>query len=129
MSVEQKIQRHILLSAIQNGHFEWEGELTTENISEVWSSFMDEDAYCDYVDEFRTNGEETGLPTQYSRHYECEEVACQLSCGAWVGWTHWYGGGKHGEPGSIEWMSKAYEVDVIQETRIVNVFKKKEVTQ
>jgi len=44
----------------------------------------------------------------------------------WVGWTYWYGGGKHGEPESVEWMEDAYFVGVKEETRVVLVFSKVE---
>jgi hypothetical protein len=47
--------------------------------------------------------------------------------GSYVGWTYWYGGGKHGEPESVPWMEHAYEVEMREETRVVKVFTKKEV--
>lgn len=73
------------------------------------------------LDAIRTSGTRTGIPArEYSRHYDCHEVAALLS-GRWVGWTYWYGGGKHGEPEGIEWIEHAYFVDVTEEQRTVVV--------
>lgn len=68
---------------------------------------------------------ETGIRTRYSRHYESKAVARQFG-NKWVGWTYWYGGGKHGEPESVEWMEHAYFVEAKEETQIVLVFSKSE---
>jgi|LakMenEpi03Aug12_release.lakeMendotaPanAssembly.Ray.scaffolds.fasta_scaffold1018124_2 hypothetical protein len=68
---------------------------------------------------------ETGIKCDYSRHYESKAVARQFG-DKWVGWTYWYGGGKHGEPESVEWMEHAYFVEVKEETRVVLVFSKPE---
>jgi hypothetical protein len=47
---------------------------------------------------------------------------------SWIGWTYFYGGGKYGEPESIDWMSEAYFLDVAEEEKmvVVRTFKKKE---
>jgi hypothetical protein len=66
---------------------------------------------------------ETGIKCQSSRHYESKAVARQFG-DKWVGWTYWYGGGKHGEPGSVEWMEHAYFVEAKEETQVVLVFSK-----
>jgi hypothetical protein len=68
---------------------------------------------------------ETGIQTQYSRYYESKAVARQFG-DKWVGWTYWYGGGKHGEPESVEWMEHAYFVEAKEETQVVLVFSKPE---
>jgi len=68
---------------------------------------------------------ETGIKCDYSRHYESKAVARQFG-DKWVGWTYWYGGGKHGEPESVEWMEHAYFVEVKEETQVVLVFSKPE---
>lgn len=63
----------------------------------------------DAREDFRTSGEETKIKSDnWSRHYESEEVAAKMDDGTWVGWTHWHGGGKHGEPAAIDWMEDAY---------------------
>lgn len=123
MTPEQKIKHLILLR-----HVEFTGialpEVTAENIDEVYEEIDGEDyALQDARYEMRESGEETGLPTRHhSRHYENDEVAVEYIDGSWVGFTYWYGGGKHGEPESIDWMDDAYDVAATQETRIVNVF-------
>lgn len=128
MTPEQRIKRHILLEAIElNADLNWDGEITEENVDEAYESVLvDTDSHWDFEREFRESGVDTGLPTQYSRHLESKQVARQLSDGVWVGWTYWYGGGKFAEPEAVEWMEYAYYVEVSQETRVVNVFKKVE---
>jgi hypothetical protein len=61
------------------------------------------------------------LISDSSRHYECKEVATQLHDGTWIGWTYWYGGGKHGNPGEIEWMPYAYELTCKEEVKTMTV--------
>jgi hypothetical protein len=68
---------------------------------------------------------ETGIECQSSRHYESKSVARQFG-DKWVGWTYWYGGGKHGEPKSVEWMEHAYFVEAKEETQVVLVFSRPE---
>jgi hypothetical protein len=46
----------------------------------------------------RGGEEETSLPCPGSRLYETKSVAAPMLDGTWVGWTYFYGGGKHGEP-------------------------------
>jgi len=123
MTPEQKIKREILIDAIENNDdLNWEGEITAENVAQAWEEVLvNNDAHWDYVSEFRESGEETELPSQSSRHYEAKEVARKLSDGTWVGWTYWYGGGKHGEPGAIDWMEDAYFLDVQEEEKLVVV--------
>lgn len=122
MTPEQKIKCHILIDAIENGDAEWCGDITAENVDEIYKSqLMEKDAHWDYENEFREGAEETDIPCEWSRHYESESVARKLHCGTWVGWTYWHGGGKHGEPESIPWMEHAYELDVTEEQRMVTV--------
>jgi hypothetical protein len=123
MTPEQKIKHEILIDAIENNDdLNWEGEITAENVAQAWEEVLvNNNSHWDFVSEFRASGEDTGLPSQYSRHYEAKEVARKLTDGTWVGWTYWYGGGKHGEPGAIEWMEDAYFLDVKEEEKVVMV--------
>lgn len=73
--------------------------------------------------EFRCSGEETNMTCEYSRHYESVQVARDLGHAA-VSWTYWYGGGKHGEPESIDWLDDAYFVKCEKVVKTVNVFSK-----
>lgn len=75
--------------------------------------------------EFRCSGEETNLPCEYSRYYESVQVARNLG-GAAVSWTYWYGGGKYGEPETVDWLDDAYFVKCEQVVKTVNVFSKVE---
>lgn len=129
----QMIKRDIFVRAIaENDDLNWSGEITAETIDEAYDSVLVEnDANQDYESEFRRGDFETGLDTEWSRHYESKSVAKKLSDGTWVGWTYWYGGGKHGEPEAIEWMEDAYFLDVSEQEKLVVVreFKKREPSQ
>ena len=123
MTPSQKIKREILMDAIRlNNDLNWDGDITAENVDDAYETVLIEnDAHWDCESEFRCGGEDTDMPCDYSRHYESKSVACKLSDGTWVGWTYWYGGGKHGEPEAIDWMSDAYELNVTEEEKTVTV--------
>lgn len=93
------------------------------NVDDLYAAEEGADDRHDAVAEVRGSGEETGLPTEWSRNYEANAVAKELPDGTWVGWTYYYGGGKHSEPGAIPWMEDAYTVTAHEETRVVRVFK------
>lgn len=93
--------------------------LTEEEVEELWEEHSDE--IYDYKYEFREGQVETNIPSEYSRHYESNSVAAQCPDGTWVGWTYWYGGGKHGEPEAIDWMEYAYNLDCVEEQKLVTV--------
>lgn len=123
MTPQQKI-RHAILKL----ESEWADEelpnITEENIDDI---YYGEDEYSDHQEaeeDIRCSGIKTGLPENYSRHYECKEVAAKMPDGSWVGWTYWYGGGKHANPKEIDWISEAYNVDMREEvqTAVVKIF-------
>lgn len=87
----------------------------------------------DYVDQWFSEGlyefrdsydEETDIKCDWSRHYESKSVAKKLDNGKWVGYTYWYGGGKHGEPEAIDWIDDAYFLEMKEEMRPVRTFTK-----
>jgi len=122
MNPEQRIKREIINQVIRDGDFTYDGDITESNLEEIWDTLYEEnDSLQDRISGFRSSGTETGLQCEYSRHYESDAVAVKLSDGTWVGWTYWYGGGKHGEPEAIEWMSDAYEVNCVEEEKLVMV--------
>lgn len=125
MKPETKVKYAILdLAAIWNDE-QLPKDLTEEQVLELW----DEAEYLeDAISEIRYSGVETGLEGRYSRHYESEEVAIQCPNGDWVGFTYWHGGGKFGEPESIEWIEYAYDLECKEEEKLVVVrtFTKKE---
>lgn len=99
-----------------------------QNVDELYDALVEQDAHWDGVSEVRCSGIETGLPAEYSRHYESKAVAMQMPDKTWVGWTYWYGGGKHGEPEAIDWMNEAYDVNCAEEEKmaVVRTFSKAE---
>lgn len=92
------------------------------NVDDLYDAAWQRDELHDAVSEVRSSGEDTGIETEWSRHYESKATATRLPDGTWVGWTYWYGGGKHSEPESIPWMEDAYDVTMREETRVVRVF-------
>lgn len=121
MTPEQYIKKEMILDAIEVSGFVVEGEINETNVDDIYNSFCEENYSYDCISEFRCSGIETHLDTPYSRHYESEAVARQMSDGKWVGWTYWYGGGKHAEPEAIDWMNEAYFLDCKEEEKMVIV--------
>ena len=127
MTPEQKLKWAVLAKVA-----EWNKELPPEypcaNVDELYDALVEADAHWDGKSEVRSGEAETCLPCDWSRHYESKAVAMKMPDGSWVGWTYWYGGGKHGEPGAIDWMGEAYAVDCQEEekTLIVQTFSKPE---
>jgi hypothetical protein len=120
VTAEQKIKYQILLTAIEMGWIELElSHNDIDNIDEIYNC-MGDGAY-DAQNEFRGGQVETNIPCDYSRHYESKSVASKLWDGTWVGWTFWYGGGKHSEPEAIDWMDEAYFLDCVEEEKLVVV--------
>lgn len=101
--------------------------LTEENAEELHAELGEDvkwaDALQDAKSEIRGGDVETGIKCPCSRHYESKAVASQLPGGRWVGWTYWYGGGKHGEPGAIDWIEDAYLLDCVETQEVVTVRK------
>lgn len=120
MTPEQKLKWAILEKAAEHEKKD-PPVVTAENVDELYDALVDEDGHLDPKEEIRCSGEETGLPCQLSRHYESDAVAAKMPDGSWVGWTYWYGGGKHGEPEAIDWMDTAYFVDCKEEEKLMTV--------
>lgn len=119
MTPEQKIKHAALVIA-----YSWRDdpmpEITASNVDDLFEA-DDDGNIQDAVSEVRGGQVKTGLPCDWSRHYESESVAYKTPDGSWVGWTHWYGGGKHGEPEAIDWMDSAYDLTVTEEEKVVTV--------
>jgi hypothetical protein len=130
MTPMQKLKHMILnrRAAFGDGH-PIDG-ITVENVDALYAETeeADEDGMQDARNEVRSSGIETGLPAPFSRHYEGDEVATKAPDGSWVGWTHWHGGGKHGEPEAIDWMEDAYDLTCVEEEKmtVVRTFAKVE---
>lgn len=122
MSPEQKLKHAVILKGIEFGSIQApEEEIVAENIDQLFDDLSDDWALQDAKNEIRSSGTETGLPCPWSRHYESDAVAARMPDGSWVGWTYWYGGGKHGEPEAVDWMEDAYEVECKEEERLIVV--------
>ena len=122
MNIEQAIQKEIMLSVMKCEHSDWKYNLNDGNIDEAYESLIESEEHYDEENEFRSSGEETGIKCDGGRHYEAKSVARKLSSGQWVGWVYYYGGGKHGYPGEVEWMNEAYLLEV--EEKEVTIIKR-----
>jgi hypothetical protein len=135
MNAEQKIKHMIILEASKCQYYGKYFDLTDindTNVDKLYSGFLDGDntASCiqDTEYEFRSGRFETDIDPDADRHYESSSVATQYIDGSWIGWTYWYGGGKHGEPEAMDWMNEAYILNCKEEekTVIVREFSKAE---
>lgn len=128
MTPYQKVKWMVLLQAHEMAD-EVAPEITAENIDELYDEIDSSDTTVghsmqDAREEVRCTGTDTHLSTPYdrsSRHYEYNEVASQAPDGTWVGWTYYYGGGKHSEPSAISWMEDVYDVVCAEEAKMVIV--------
>lgn len=120
MSPEQKIKHLILIKVAQ-----WRDEEpptgVPEEIDAQYEALVEADEHWDAMNEVRSGEAETGVKCEWSRHYESKAVAAKYIDGSWVGWTYWFGGGKHGEPEAVDWMDEAYDLDVTEEEKLVVV--------
>jgi hypothetical protein len=96
-------------------------EINADNVDDLYNQLVEAEEHWDAMNEVREGEVETHLPTEYSRHYEAKAVAAKMPDGSWVGWTYWYGGGKHGEPQAIDWIEDAYNLTCTEEEKLVVV--------
>ncbi len=122
MTPSQKLKAMVLLKAFDIADF-IPPELTAANLQFEWDAFPEAsaDSLQDAHGEIRGGETGTDLPAPGSRHYESKSVAMQMPDGSWVGWTYWYGGGKHGEPESVKWIEDAYALTLTEEEKVVTV--------
>ena len=90
-----------------------------ENVDDLYDELEESGGHWDAKSELRSGSVETGIECEWSRHYESKSVAAKMPDGSWVGWTYWYGGGKHGEPEALDWMEDAYDLDCVEEEKMV----------
>lgn len=129
MTACQKLKAEIIAKAHAAGDVP--DGLSLDDIDAAYDELMESDCIQECELEFREGTVETGIEVPYGplcRYYESKSVARQMSDGSWVGWTYWFGGGKHGDPDAIEWMQDAYYLDVTETEKLVVVreFKKKD---
>lgn len=118
MTPEQKLKRYIL--EMCEG---FENHLIDElNVEALYEDAKDNcDSFWDVFHTAREGEFETTIDSEYDRNYENKSVAARMFDGSYVGWTFWYGGGKHGQPQSIDWMPYAYELNCVEQERMVIV--------
>lgn len=121
MTPTQAIKYIILSVDARWSKAELPSDLTGDQVDERYEELVEQDAHWDARSEVREGQCETGIECEWSRHYESKSVAAQAPNGQWVGWTYWYGGGKHGEPEAIDWMEDAYFLDCVEEQKVVTV--------
>lgn len=120
MTPEQKLKWAILARVAQ-----WNDKIAPDypcsDIDEQYDELVSQGNHWDAKEEVRSGGVETGLDCDFSRHYESKAVAMKMPDGSWVGWVYWYGGGKHGEPGAVDWMEYAYNLECKEEEKLITV--------
>lgn len=121
MKAINKVKWLILKTAYTWDKKELAYPLSDEEVEALYEKLVEEDGHWDARSEVRGGQVETGLPCEWSRHYESNAVASQLPDGSWIGWTYWYGGGKHSEPEAIDWMEDAYDLNCKEEEKLVIV--------
>lgn len=121
MTPQQLIKYIILADLARVEGLQISAEMTGEMVDTAYDAAVQEDRHWDAEYQAREGQVETGLETPLSRHYETKAVASLAPNGQWVGWTYWYGGGKHGNPEEIEWMEDAYLLDCVEEEKVVTV--------
>ena len=119
MTPEQKIKA-LILAVIARWNEQEMPAVTADNVDDLYDQ-ADDDQLQDARNEVRSGEFETDISAPYSRHYEAKSVAAQAPDGSWVGWTYWFGGGKHGEPEAIDWMDEAYDLTCVAEEKLVTV--------
>jgi hypothetical protein len=124
MTAEQKLKHLILIRHAELGDEPAPENVTADNVDELYESTEgDNFTLQDAREEVRGGVHATDVPTQYqgrgSSYYESQSVAAQYLDGSWIGWTYWYGGGKHADPSAIDWIEHAYDVTVTEEPKTV----------
>lgn len=124
MTAEHKLKHLILLKAVEMKYIEpLTEEVTAENVDALFEANNQDWELQDPKNELRGGQHETNLPVGYQgrglSYYESQSVAMQYLDGSWIGWTYWYGGGKHAEPEAIDWIEAAYDVTVTEEPRTI----------
>lgn len=83
--------------------------------------------YLDELEsELREGKVKTGLVPECGGNAESEAVAIPVSgiSNLYIGWTYFFGGGKHSNPESIEWMENCYLVKAKDRVQTVRFFER-----
>lgn len=108
MTAQQLIRKAILLKAVDFENIEpFNQSLDGAGIDKLYESYNEYDELNDPKNEIRYGQVEANLnPITWSRSYEIDVRAMKID-DVWVAWDFYYGGGKHGEPESFDWISNA----------------------
>lgn len=109
---------------ILNQVYKWNNQTLDyplDNIQELFDSVenTDPDNLQDATSSVRCGEVETNIEPEYSRNFETKSVSYKLPDGSWVGWTYYYGGGKHASPEYVEWISDAYDLACVEEEKMI----------
>lgn len=119
MTPEQKLKYLIIKYACEDAKID-PPPYPCDNIDTLWEDEEELGISCDKLYEATNECRDLGIatqdvPCQCSRHYESEAHVAEMPDGSWVGWTYWYGGGKHGCPEEIDWIGGAFDVKCVGE--------------
>lgn len=121
MTPAQKIKHLILIRNQDFGVAEPLPDINEATIDAVFEERGADWMLQDATEEVREGEVETGIKCDWSRHYESKAVGAKYIDGSWVGWTYWYGGGKHSDPEAIEWIPEVYDLACTEEEKVVTV--------
>ena len=84
------------------------------------------DWLTDVREEIRGGKVRTGLIAESGGYAESEAVAVPVIGipSLYIGWTYFFGGGKHSEPEAIEWMQNSYLVKAKDRVQTVRFFER-----
>jgi hypothetical protein len=126
-----KASNKLKLLILAKWHSKYGPNTTEAEIEADYDSIDSDDegdkGYCfqDAESEIRGSGEETGIdPKVYSNHYEVAVHAKKSLDGSWVGFNYWFGGGKHGDPGAMDWIDTAFDLTAKDVVKTVRVFER-----
>lgn len=122
MDASEKLKELILFKAYELGDLEVLPKQSSD-VSDQYEQLIDCDGHWDAESEVRSGEFDTEIECEWSRHFESKSVAAKCFDGSWVGWTYWYGGGKHSEPESIDWICGAYAIDCVEKEEVVTTRK------
>ena len=91
------LKKYIVEYANKQGYsgFGFSGPLDTEiEIEEAYADMYNQIG-CDAVQDVMEGDWKTNIPPAFSRHCETESVAVKDNYGDYIGFTRYYGGGKH----------------------------------
>jgi len=117
MTAEQK---YIQLVVADHLGIRQDLQLDINDIDAVVDFYENDDGDLQDSKEAIREGEcETNIEPSWSRHYESKSVAAQALDGQWIGWTFWYGGGRHGCPREMGF--DVYDLDCKEEEKWITV--------